>query len=231
MGGIVGRLFREFAVTLSVAIGVSAAPQSNWTLDNVLKQITGPANFVTVFYARVNPSLRTLQYANGGHNPPLLVRTRTQTTLLLEESGPIVGILPDAQFTDTVISLESGDILTFYTDGVTEQENENEEQFSIDRLKDLILSKETDSAATLVSDGRSIFRARATASGPTAAYDTVSTLRLPEKEAYARVSAPPKSARRNPPLESAPPRICPGPRYSAERVAGNPGADQQRLQL
>ena len=121
-------------------------------LDGVLKQITGPANFVTVFYARVNPSLRTLQYANGGHNPPLLVRTRTQTTLLLEESGPIVGILPDAQFSDTVVKLESGDILTLYTDGVTEQENENEDQFSIDRLKNLILSKETDSAATLVSD-------------------------------------------------------------------------------
>jgi serine phosphatase RsbU (regulator of sigma subunit) len=121
-------------------------------LDSVLKQITGPANFVTVFYARVNPSLRTLEYANGGHNPPLLVRTRTQTTLLLEESGPIVGILPDAQFSDTVVKLESGDILTLYTDGVTEQENENEDQFSIDRLKNLILSKETDSAATLVSD-------------------------------------------------------------------------------
>jgi serine phosphatase RsbU (regulator of sigma subunit) len=121
-------------------------------LDRVLKQITGPANFVTVFYARVNPSLRTLQYANGGHNPPLLVRTRTQTTLLLEESGPIVGILPDAQFSDTVVTLESGDILTLYTDGVTEQENENEDQFSIDRLKNLILTKETDSAATLVSD-------------------------------------------------------------------------------
>jgi sigma-B regulation protein RsbU (phosphoserine phosphatase) len=121
-------------------------------LDSVLKQITGPANFVTVFYARVNPSLRTLEYANGGHNPPLLVRTRTQTTLLLEESGPIVGILPDAQFSDTVVKLESGDILTLYTDGVTEQENENEDQFSIDRLKNLILSKETDSAASLVSD-------------------------------------------------------------------------------
>jgi serine phosphatase RsbU (regulator of sigma subunit) len=121
-------------------------------LDTVLKQITGPANFVTVFYARVNPSLRTLQYANGGHNPPLLVRTRTQTTLLLDESGPIVGILPDAQFSDTVVKLESGDILTLYTDGVTEQENENEDQFSIDRLKNLILSKENDSAATLVSD-------------------------------------------------------------------------------
>jgi serine phosphatase RsbU (regulator of sigma subunit) len=121
-------------------------------LDGVLKQITGPATFVTMFYARVNPSLRTLQYANGGHNPPLLVRTRTGTTILLEESGPIVGILPDAQFTDTVVKLEPGDILTLFTDGITEQENESEDQFSLDRLKNLIISKETDSAAALVAD-------------------------------------------------------------------------------
>jgi len=121
-------------------------------LDGVLKQITGPATFVTMFYARVNPSLRTLQYANGGHNPPLLICTRTGETRILEEAGPIVGILPDAQFSDTVVNLQSGDILTLFTDGVTEQENENEDQFSLDRLKDLILTKETDSAATLVAD-------------------------------------------------------------------------------
>jgi serine phosphatase RsbU (regulator of sigma subunit) len=121
-------------------------------LDGVLKQITGPATFVTMFYARVNPSLRTLQYANGGHNPPLLIRARTNETQTLEASGPIVGILPDAQFSDTIVKLEPGDILTLFTDGVTEQENEDEEQFSLDRLKDLILSKEKDSAATLVAD-------------------------------------------------------------------------------
>jgi serine phosphatase RsbU (regulator of sigma subunit) len=121
-------------------------------LDEVLKQITGSATFVTMFYARVNSSLRTLQYANGGHNPPLLIRTRNNETQMLNESGPIVGILPDAQFSDTLIHLEPGDILTLFTDGVTEQENENEDQFSLDRLKDLILSKETDSAASLVAD-------------------------------------------------------------------------------
>jgi serine phosphatase RsbU (regulator of sigma subunit) len=120
-------------------------------LDGVLKQITGPATFVTMFYARVNPSLRTLQYANGGHNPPLLLCPRTGETQMLDTSGPIVGILPDAQFTDTVVTLEPGDILTLFTDGVTEQENENEDQFSLDRLKALILSKETESAATLVA--------------------------------------------------------------------------------
>ena len=106
-----------------------------------------------MFYARFNPTLRTLEYASGGHNPPLLMRTSTGESLLLDQGGgPIMGILPDAQFSNTNVTLQPGDILTLYTDGVTEQENENEEQFSMDRLKNLILSKETDSAATLVSD-------------------------------------------------------------------------------
>ena len=121
-------------------------------LDTVLKQITNASTFVTIFYARINPSLRTLQYANGGHNPPLLVRPRSGEVIPLEEAGPIVGILPDAQFSDTSVRLEQGDILTLFTDGCTEQENESDEQFSLDRLKDLILSKESDSAPTLVAD-------------------------------------------------------------------------------
>jgi sigma-B regulation protein RsbU (phosphoserine phosphatase) len=120
-------------------------------LDGILKQITNTATFVTIFYARFNPSRRTLQYSSGGHNPPLLVRTSTNEIFQLDQSGPIVGILPDAQFTDTIVPLQPGDILTLFTDGVTEQENQNEEQFSVDRLKNLILTNENDSASALAT--------------------------------------------------------------------------------
>jgi serine phosphatase RsbU (regulator of sigma subunit) len=121
-------------------------------LDTVLKQITNPSTFVTVFYARIKPAQRTLEYACGGHNPPLLVRPATGESLLLEESGPIVGILPDAQFSNTLIALKPGDILTLYTDGVTEQENETLEQFSIDRLKQVVLENESAPASALTTD-------------------------------------------------------------------------------
>lgn len=121
-------------------------------LDEVLKQITNPATFVTMFYARFNPTLQTLEYACGGHNPPLLIRTCSGETLLLEEAGPIMGILPDAQFANTVIELEPGDILTLYTDGVTEQENEAGEEFSLDRLKQIVLHNESQPAAHMVTD-------------------------------------------------------------------------------
>jgi serine phosphatase RsbU (regulator of sigma subunit) len=120
-------------------------------LDEIMKQIMRPATFVTMFYARFDPIRRTLEYASGGHNPPLLVRTKTGETLLLEEAGPIVGILPDAQFSNTVITLEEGDILTLFTDGVTEQENESGDEFSMERLQEIILGNETESAAALVA--------------------------------------------------------------------------------
>ena len=121
-------------------------------LDEVLKQITNPATFVTMFYARFNQADRTLQYASGGHNPPLLVRQKTGTSMLLEEAGPIVGILPNAQFSNTIIALEPGDILTLFTDGVTEQENDSGEEFSLTRLKEVILNTEAQSAAAIVTD-------------------------------------------------------------------------------
>jgi sigma-B regulation protein RsbU (phosphoserine phosphatase) len=119
-------------------------------LDGILKQVTKPSTFVTVFYARMNHRKRTLEYACGGHNPPLLVRPRTGQTWMLEASGPIVGILPDAEFMNTVVALEEGDVLALYTDGVSEQENEAQEQFSVDRLKAVVLKDEYESATAIV---------------------------------------------------------------------------------
>jgi sigma-B regulation protein RsbU (phosphoserine phosphatase) len=120
-------------------------------LDEVLKQITNSATFVTIFYARINTTNRTLEYASGGHNPPLLVHSKTGETRLLEEAGPVIGILPDAQFSNTVLALDRGDILTLFTDGVTEQENKNGEEFSIERLRVVILSNQSEPATALVA--------------------------------------------------------------------------------
>ncbi len=120
-------------------------------LDGVFRQITNAATFVTMFYARFDQSKRTLEYANGGHNPPLLVRPKTGESLLLDAGGPILGILPQAQFSNTLLTLDQGDILTLFTDGVTEQENEAGDEFSISRLEEVVRSKETEPASALVT--------------------------------------------------------------------------------
>ena len=152
-GAAASLLMPSLAVALRLRAGELSGPAAILKdLDGVLKQITNSATFVTMFYARFNPTLRTLEYASGGHNPPLLMRTSTGESLLLEEGGPIMGILPDAQFSNTNVALEPGDILTLFTDGVTEQEDENGDEFSLDRLKKVILSKESEPAATMVTD-------------------------------------------------------------------------------
>jgi sigma-B regulation protein RsbU (phosphoserine phosphatase) len=121
-------------------------------LDQVLQQVTNSATFVTMFYARFDQANKTLQYANGGHNPPLLLRSSSGQSVELEAGGPIMGILKDAQFSDTVVALDPGDILTLFTDGVTEQENEAGDEFSIGRLEEVVRNKQTVPAASLVAD-------------------------------------------------------------------------------
>jgi serine phosphatase RsbU (regulator of sigma subunit) len=121
-------------------------------LDQVLQQVTNSATFVTMFYARFDQANRTLEYANGGHNPPLLLRSKSGQSVELEAGGPIMGILKDAQFSNTVVPLDPGDILTLFTDGVTEQENEAGDEFSISRLEDVVSSRQTEPAAALVAD-------------------------------------------------------------------------------
>lgn len=120
-------------------------------IDDVVRQVTNPATFVTMFYARLHRSTRMLRYASAGHNPPLLLRQKTGGLLSLEEAGPVLGILPDAEFFDTAIALEQGDLLLLYTDGVTEQENEQGEEFSAGRLQEIVRRHRAEPAAEIVT--------------------------------------------------------------------------------
>lgn len=158
-GAAAALLMPSLAVALRLrARELSGPAEIMKDLDGVLKQVTNPATFVTMFYGRFNQATRTLRYACGGHNPPILVHPKTGESQLLEETGPILGILPDAQYTDNEITLEPGDILTLYTDGVTEQENESSEEFSMDRLEQVIFGGETEPATDLVGNiSRAVF--------------------------------------------------------------------------
>jgi len=151
-GAAASLLMPSLAVALRLRARELAGPAAIIKdLDEVFRQITNAATFVTMFYARFDQSSKTLQYANGGHNPPLLVRPKTGESLLLDAGGPIMGILPGAKFSDAVVKLDRGDILTLFTDGVTEQENEAGDEFSINRLEEVVRSKEAEPASALVT--------------------------------------------------------------------------------
>ncbi len=89
--------------------------------------------FVTVFYAIWNRRLETLTFANGGHNPPVLIR-HDGSTSLLEADGIALGVLDRVSIAQRKVRLQPGDSIVLYTDGVTEAMNEDYDEFGMERL-------------------------------------------------------------------------------------------------
>jgi serine phosphatase RsbU (regulator of sigma subunit) len=91
--------------------------------------------FVTVFLAVVDPKTQTLQYANAGHNPPM-VRRASGTIEPLTLTGAGLGAFEELQLSETTITLRSGDAVVSYTDGVTEawHPHPRDEYYGISRL-------------------------------------------------------------------------------------------------
>jgi sigma-B regulation protein RsbU (phosphoserine phosphatase) len=97
--------------------------------------------FVTAFYAVLDPKSRTLTYARAGHNPPRIVRNGGVYSL--EEIGSLpLGVAPDQEYEECTISLDSGDLLVMYTDGITEAmaATSDEQTFGTARFDQLLLN-------------------------------------------------------------------------------------------
>jgi len=90
--------------------------------------------FVTLFYAILDSKKKLLKYVNAGHNPPLLLRQPYGKTILLKADGIALGVMDGIHLEEAEVQLEKGDLLTLFTDGVTEAINDKEEQFGQDRL-------------------------------------------------------------------------------------------------
>ena len=88
--------------------------------------------FVTLVYGILDRSKMTLTYELAGHNPPLLLRGPDVDELT--GSGPVLGMLPGATYSDHTIALKVGDLFLLSTDGVTEAFNPAGEEFGETRL-------------------------------------------------------------------------------------------------
>jgi sigma-B regulation protein RsbU (phosphoserine phosphatase) len=94
--------------------------------------------FVTVFHAHYHVGTGELTFANGGHNPPYIVRKDGSVTSLGSSTGPMIGVWGDAQVENRQICLAPGDSLVAFTDGVTEAQNAKGELFGEPRLERLL---------------------------------------------------------------------------------------------
>ena len=106
-------------------------------LNQQLYADTSPEKYATFLLGVYDEPSSTLTYTNAGHLPPILIHGGEATRL--EVNGMVVGAFPFAQYDESQVSLTPGDLLVFFTDGVSEPENEYGEMFGEERLIDLVL--------------------------------------------------------------------------------------------
>jgi sigma-B regulation protein RsbU (phosphoserine phosphatase) len=116
--------------------------------NGVVCQLTAGSRFISMFYARVWPATRRIEYTNAGHNPPLLLREGSAQQLSC--GGPVLGILPEAKYESEFMELRKDDVLLLYTDGLVEAENPAGVFYSTHRLISIALANTNSPADKIV---------------------------------------------------------------------------------
>lgn len=103
--------------------------------------------FITIFLAVIDTQENTLTYSRAGHEPALLFSATNDTISKLEGTGMAVGMMPQEIFEDivedNVVPFNIGDLVLLFTDGITESENVEQEEFGTNRLIDCIYSSKS----------------------------------------------------------------------------------------
>ncbi len=111
-------------------------------VNDLLSQENDACMFVTLFYGVLDLRDGLLQYSNGGHNPPRIVRSGNGSIDALPQTGNLaLGVLPGHEFNENEVRLDIGDALFLYTDGITEACNSTDDEFGESRLDDRLGSE------------------------------------------------------------------------------------------
>jgi len=121
-------------------------------LNTEIGAVSDPEKYVTLLVGEIDTNNRKIHYVNCGHNPALLFRARTGTLTRLDASCPPIGLSPEEICELASENLVAGDVLIFYTDGVTEAENRLGEEFGMERLSATVLRDSSLSAEDLMSN-------------------------------------------------------------------------------
>jgi serine phosphatase RsbU (regulator of sigma subunit) len=121
-------------------------------LNSEIGALSDPEKYVTLLVGEIDTTKRILRYVNCGHNPALWLRARTGTLTRLDSSCLPIGLAPEEICEVTSEDLAAGDVLVFYTDGVTEAQNRHGEEFGMGRLSETVRSGSSLSAEDLMTN-------------------------------------------------------------------------------
>jgi sigma-B regulation protein RsbU (phosphoserine phosphatase) len=104
-------------------------------LNRIIHESRLTSKFVSLFYGELEVSGNFI-YVNAGHNPPILAKDRE--VVLLRQTGMVLGPSREATYSRGFVTLDVGDVLVLYTDGIVEACDPQDQEFGLDRLKRLI---------------------------------------------------------------------------------------------
>ena len=126
------------------------SPAECLTLANrLLSKSTDPDKFATLFYGVLDTQLHRITYANAGHFPPLVVPSDGKPSFL-GSGGIVLGFIDPAEYEESALDLQPGDVLVVYSDGITEAVNADDDQFEEERLAAVVAEHSNARAASIV---------------------------------------------------------------------------------
>jgi serine phosphatase RsbU (regulator of sigma subunit) len=152
--GVAAALYMALSRTLIRTTGISdRSPAATLKRANELMLKDSQADiFLSAFFAILDPRSGRLRYANAGHNRPLWRHAATTEIETLGGKGTVLGVLENVEIEDRQITIDPGDILVFYTDGVSEALDAQGDVFGTDRLSDA-LRRSSGASADAVLNG------------------------------------------------------------------------------
>jgi len=105
-------------------------------INRIVAANVGSGKFITFFYG-VLDGARRFSYTNAGHCEPILVR-RNGDCVRVNHGGVVLGVFPEWEYREAQVALQPGDRLVLFTDGITEIENAEAEEFGEQRLMELL---------------------------------------------------------------------------------------------
>lgn len=96
-------------------------------ISELIRNANKSHRYATCFYAELDPATRTLWYVNAGHLPPAIVRG--EETIELKVGGSVLGLLPGTTFEQGEVTLQPGDVIAIYSDGVSEAQSVTDDEF------------------------------------------------------------------------------------------------------
>jgi serine phosphatase RsbU (regulator of sigma subunit) len=140
--GVGAALYMALSRTLirTYAVEYDAEPEVVFFAANRRLLNDARANlFVTAFYGILDPVSGVLTYSNAGHNPPFIIRSKESHKVdMLKRTGIAIGIDIDGTWIQSSVSIEQGDLLVLYTDGIPDAQDLNGSFFGEEKLIEIV---------------------------------------------------------------------------------------------